>query len=47
MVELRDFEPAALGRSEDLLIAVRGIVDGAPFHLAATPEPAPAAIPTV
>ena len=47
MVEWRPFAPAALRRSPDLQVVVRGIVDGSPFILPATPAPAAAGIATV
>lgn len=47
MVEWRDFEPAALLRSPDLQVVVRGIVDGSPFVLPATLAPSAAGLPTV
>ena len=47
MVEWRPFAPAALRRSPDLQVVVRGIVDGSPFILPAAPAPAAAGIPTV
>jgi hypothetical protein len=47
MVEWHAFDPAALGRSTDLQVVVRGIVDGAAFVLPATPPSSSAGMPTV